>query len=64
MGIEHRAAGGFRKFSALSKLCLSGQVLSSEMPYVSYPRPLARILVLSLPKRQEPVNMSKDHVQN
>jgi hypothetical protein len=41
MGIKHRADSGFRKFSALSKLCLGGQVKCSEMPYVSYPRPLA-----------------------
>jgi hypothetical protein len=37
MGIKHRADIGFRKFSALNKVCLGGQVLSSEMPYVSYP---------------------------
>ncbi len=43
MGIKHRADSGFRKFSALSKLCLGGQVRSSEMPYVSYPKPLCGI---------------------
>ena len=43
MGIKHRADSGFRKFQVLSKLCLGGQVSSSEMPYVSYPRPLAII---------------------
>jgi thiol-disulfide isomerase/thioredoxin len=43
MVIKHRADSGFRKFSALSKLYLGGQVRSSEMPYVSYPRPLATI---------------------
>ncbi len=32
MGIKHRADGGFRKFSVLSKLCLGGQVRSSEIP--------------------------------
>ena len=40
MGIKHRADSGFRKFRVLSKLCLGGQVCCSEMPYVSYPRPL------------------------
>lgn len=39
MGIKHRADSGFRKFLALSKLCLAGQVWSSEMPDVSYPKP-------------------------
>mgnify|MGYP007046304194 CR=1 FL=1 len=38
MGIKHRADSAFRKFSALSKICLGRQVRSSEMPYVSYPR--------------------------
>lgn len=42
MGIKHRADSGFRKFSALSKVCLGGQVNSFEVPYVSYPRPLAK----------------------
>ncbi len=37
MGIKHRADSGFRKFSALNKVFLGGQVRSSEMPYVSYP---------------------------
>ena len=41
MGIKHRADSGFRKFRVLRKLRLGGQVRSSEMPYVSYPRPLA-----------------------
>jgi hypothetical protein len=45
MGIKHRADSGFRKFQVLSKLCLGGQVRSSEMPYVSYPRPLALIKI-------------------
>ena len=40
MGIKHRTDGGFRKFRVLIKLCLGGQLRSSEMPYVSYPRPL------------------------
>ena len=40
MGIKHRAASGLRKFRALSKLGLGGQVRSFEMPYVSYPKPL------------------------
>gem|GEM_PF-3733662 len=40
---KHREDSGFREFSALSKLCLGGQVRSSEMPYVSYPRPLCGI---------------------
>jgi len=44
MGIKHRADSGFRKFRVLSKLCISGQVRCSEMPYVSYPGPLAVIL--------------------
>ena len=37
MGIKHRADSGFRKFRFLSKVCLGGQLRSSEMPYVSYP---------------------------
>lgn len=41
MGIKHRADSGFRKFWVLSKLSFGGQVRSSEMPYVSYPRTLA-----------------------
>ncbi len=41
MGIKHRADSGFRKFWSLSKLGIGGQVRSFEMPYVSYPRPLA-----------------------
>lgn len=40
MGIKHRADGGFRKFSALNKVRLGRTVKCSEMPYVSYPRPL------------------------
>ncbi len=32
MGIKHRADSGFRKFRVLIKLCLGGQVRSSEMP--------------------------------
>ncbi len=39
MGIKHRAAFGFRKFSALSKLSFGRTVKCFEMPYVSYPRP-------------------------
>jgi len=41
MGLKHRADSGFRKFQVLSKLSLGGQVSSSEMPYVSYPRPIS-----------------------
>lgn len=44
MGIKHRADSGFRKFRFLNKLSLGGQVRSSEMPYVSYPRPLAQTM--------------------
>ena len=40
MGIKHRADSAFREFSDLSKHSLGGQLSSSEMPYVSYPRPL------------------------
>lgn len=36
MGIKHRADSGFRKFRVLSKVCLGGQVRSSEMPNASY----------------------------
>ena len=36
-----RADGDFRKFQVLSKL--GGQVSSSEMPYVSYPKPLTNL---------------------
>ena len=45
MGIKHRADGGFRKFLAHSKLSLGGQESRSEMPYISYPRPLAFIIM-------------------
>jgi hypothetical protein len=37
MGIKHRADSGFLEFRVLNKLCLGGQVNSSEMPYISYP---------------------------
>lgn len=40
MGIKHRADSAFGKYTTLSKLGLGGQVRSSKMPYVSYPRPL------------------------
>ncbi len=43
MGIKHRADSGFREFWVINKLCLGRQVCSSEMPYVSYPRPLMAI---------------------
>ncbi len=43
MGIKHRAASGFRKFSALSKLGFGRTVKCFEMPYVSYPEPLMAI---------------------
>ena len=38
------ADGAFRKFRVQSKLGLSGQIRSSEMPYVSYMRPLVIIM--------------------
>jgi hypothetical protein len=41
MGIKHRADSGFRKFRFLSKLGFGRTVKCFEMPYVSYPRPLA-----------------------
>jgi hypothetical protein len=50
MGIKHRADSGFRKFWVLGKLCLGGQVRSFEMPYVSYPRPLAASLTKTTPR--------------
>ena len=37
MGIKHRAASGFLKFSALSKFGLVRTIKCFEMPYVSYP---------------------------
>jgi hypothetical protein len=43
MGIKHRAESAFRKLESLSEPSLGGQVRSSEMPYVSYPRPLVVI---------------------
>lgn len=43
MGIKHRADSGSRKFSALNKLGFGWTVKCFEMPYVSYPRPLAVI---------------------
>jgi hypothetical protein len=44
MGIKHRAYSGFRKFSALIKVRLGRTVKCSEMPYVSYPKPLCATL--------------------
>lgn len=41
MGIKHRADSGFRKFRHFSKLCFGGQIHNFELPYVSYPGPLA-----------------------
>ncbi len=52
MGMKHRVVSGFRKFQILSKLCLSVQVSSSEMPYVSYSGPL---------RRNAPANLSVGH---
>lgn len=43
MGIKHRADSGLRKFRVFSKPRLGGQVRSSEMPYVSYSKPLPTI---------------------
>jgi hypothetical protein len=43
MGIKHRADSGFRQVRFHSKLCLGRQVHNSEMPRVSYPRPLCVI---------------------
>jgi hypothetical protein len=37
MGVKHRPTVGFRKFSALGKFSLGGQVRSPKMPYVSCP---------------------------
>ncbi len=45
MGIKHRADSDFRKFSALNKLRFGRTVKCFEMPYVSYPRPLAKIMM-------------------
>lgn len=41
MGIKHRADSGFRKFRTLIKVRFVRTVKYFEMPYVSYPRPLA-----------------------
>lgn len=41
MGIKHRADGGFRKFCAIRKFRFGRKEKCFEMPYVSYPRPLA-----------------------
>ena len=35
MAIKNRADNGFRKLQVLNKLCLGGQVNSSETPYFS-----------------------------
>ena len=43
MGIKHRADKASRKFRVLKKLSLVAQVCGSEMPYVSYPRPLGEV---------------------
>jgi len=40
LGIKHRAVSNFRKFRAFIKLWFRGTVTSSDMPYVSYSRPL------------------------
>lgn len=48
MGTKHRADSGFRKFSALSKLCHGGQVRSSEALYISYPRTLGTSLTRNI----------------
>lgn len=65
MGIKHRADSGFRMFRVFSKLCLGGQVGSSEMPYVSYPRPLYVILkTTDLPRRMEYKNFIDNLSQN
>lgn len=39
MGVKHRVANVFRKFSALDKLGFGRTVKCFEMLYVSYPRP-------------------------
>lgn len=41
MGIKHRADSCLRDFRLFSKLSLGVHVRSCEMPYVSYPKPLA-----------------------
>lgn len=53
MGIKHGVDSSFRKFWFLNKLCLGGQVRSSEMPYVSYPRPLPTSLKDTTKKIEE-----------
>jgi hypothetical protein len=68
MGIKHRANSASRKYLALRKLCLGRQVRCSEMPYVSYPRPLCAIRGIknrtgprySLPTTQSPSLPVKD----
>ncbi len=57
MGIKHRAVSSCRKFLVLRKLSIGGQVRSSEMPYVSYPRPLWRT---SLPHEQNSTNRNRE----
>jgi hypothetical protein len=44
MGIKHRADSGFSKLASLSKLGFGRTDKCFEMPYVSYPRPLAFML--------------------
>jgi hypothetical protein len=48
MVIKHKAESGFRKYQVISKPNSGGQVPSSEMPYVSYPRLLPAIFNISL----------------
>ncbi len=43
MSIKHSSKSAFRKFRSLIKLSLVGQVLSSEIPYVSYTRLIGAI---------------------
>ena len=68
MGIKHRADSGFREFRVISKLCLGGQIRSSEKPYVSYPsrqwllekrkKPILKIIAISkeVPKKFKWIN--------
>lgn len=43
MGVKHGADSGSRTFSALSQVSFGLTEKCFEMPYVSYPRPLAPI---------------------
>jgi hypothetical protein len=55
MGIKHRVGSDYCKFQILSKLSLSVQARNSEMPFVSYPRPINYI---NYPIKLTPIDLN------